>query len=287
MFLDLHWRQRHTLEFKSTVVIIIFLFFWRIFCHYVGQFLILAIMGVPVTSYEANWVRVELVYASWLFYQDAFVLCFGALSNTFVFIFAVFCSQIWKFLDADGRFPGIWYKILCWQGIFCVLDSPLTFFFDTCAILKNRSFGVQGGYAADSDMYKFYNYFNGLEGNGATGVFLTVFLIFSITMFSGYCFYRYMVFIYKEGRILDLYRRLTGTYKDFFVPHDGEVSLKYLQWILERYRNKDCIILSEMRVQQDKFGQDRNLNFIKIYRIEDGKIMRHRLFFKDFDGSII
>lgn len=120
-----------------------------------------------------------------------------------------------------------------------------------------------------------------------TGVFITIFLIGSIMMFSGYCFYRYMVFIYKEGRILDLYRRLTGNYKDFFVPHDNEVSLKYLQWVLERYRQKDCIILSEIRVQQDKYGNDRNLNFIRIYKIDEGKIMKHRLFFKDFDGSII
>ena len=86
------------------------------------------------------------------------------------------------------------------------------------------------------DCMKFYQYFYKLEGSGATGVFLTIIILSTIMMFSGYCFYRYMVFTYMEGRILDLYRRLSGSYKDFFLPHDNEVSLKYLQWVLERYR---------------------------------------------------
>lgn len=77
-------------------------------------------------------------------------------------------------------------------------------------------------------MYKFYNYFNQSEGSGLTGIYITIIVIVSIMMFTGYSFYRYMVFTYMEGRILDLYRRLSGTYKTFFIPHDNEVSLKYL-----------------------------------------------------------
>lgn len=106
-------------------------------------------------------------------------------------------------------------------------------------------------------------------------------------MFSGYCFYRYMVFTYMHGRILDLYRRLNGTYKQFFLPHDNEVSLKYLQWVLERYRQKNCVIMSELRTLKDKYGIDRNINFIQIFNIKDEKLVKNRLFFKDFDGSII
>ena len=107
-------------------------------------------------------------------------------------------------------------------------------------------------------------------------------------MFSGYCFYRFMVFTYMQGRILDLYRRLSGNYKDFFIPHDNEISLKYLQWVLDRYRKKNCIIMSELRTLKDKFGVDRNINFIQVYNVETGgEIKKNRLFFKDFDGSII
>ena len=90
-----------------------------------------------------------------------------------------------------------------------------------------------------------------------------------------------------HGRILDLYRRLNGTYKQFFLPHDNEVSLKYLQWVLERYRQKNCVIMSELRTLKDKYGIDRNINFIQIFNIKDEKLVKNRLFFKDFDGSII
>lgn len=248
IFLDLTWRQRHTIQFKTTILIIIFLFFLRILIHYVGQYCILAIMDVPVTSYVAYWHRVELVYAPWEFYQDVFVVVAGAFSNTLVFIAMVAGSLLSRW--CCGYYPKFWYKIVCWMGIYAVADPPLTFFFDTCSS------------AWDSDFYKFYNYFLKLEGNGLAGIFITVFVILSIMMFSGYCFYRYMVFTYMDGRILDLYRRLSGTYKSFFIPHDNEISLKYLQWVLERYRQKNCVIMSELRVLKDKFGNDRNINFI-------------------------
>lgn len=205
-------------------------------------------MDVPVTSYVAYWHRVELVYAPWEFYQDVFVVVAGAFSNTLVFIAMVAGSLLSRW--CCGYYPKFWYKIVCWMGIYAVADPPLTFFFDTCSS------------AWDSDFYKFYNYFLKLEGNGLAGIFITVFVILSIMMFSGYCFYRYMVFTYMDGRILDLYRRLSGTYKSFFIPHDNEISLKYLQWVLERYRQKNCVIMSELRVLKDKFGNDRNINFI-------------------------
>lgn len=136
------------------------------------------------------------------------------------------------------------------MGIYATIDPPLTFFFDTVSL------------AWDSDYYKYYNYFLKLEGSGITGIYITIITAVTIMMFSGYCFYRYMVFIYMEGRILDLYRRLSGSYKDFFLPHDNEVSLKYLQWVIERYRKQNCIIMSELRTLKDKYGIDRNINFI-------------------------
>ena len=77
-------------------------------------------------------------------------------------------------------------------------------------------------------MYKFYNYFAKTQGSGLVGVYITVFMISTETIFTGYVFYRFMVFHYMHGRILDLYRRLSGNYKAFFVPQDNEISLKYL-----------------------------------------------------------
>lgn len=136
-------------------------------------------------------------------------------------------------------------------------------------------------------MYKFYNYFFKTQGSGLVGIYITVFMISTETIFTGYVFYRFMVFQYMNGRILDLYRRLSGNYKAFFVPQDNEISLKYLQWVIERARRKSNVILSELRTMKDKFGYSRNVNFIQIFKIEQNVLKKSRLFFKDFDGSII
>lgn len=136
-------------------------------------------------------------------------------------------------------------------------------------------------------MYKFYNYFLKTQGTGLVGIYITVFMIATETIFTGYLFYRFMVFHYMHGRILDLYRRLSGNYKAFFIPQDNEVSLKYLQWVIERARKNQNIILSELRTMKDKFGYNRNVNFVQIFKIENEVLKKNRLFFKDFDGSII
>ena len=53
-------------------------------------------------------------------------------------------------------------------------------------------------------------------------------MMLMLTIFTGYLWYVFMVRTYMNGRILDLYRRLSGTYKAFFIPMDHEVSMKYL-----------------------------------------------------------
>lgn len=145
IFLDLRWRQRRTIFFQTTIVMIIFLFFLRILIHYVGQYIILSIIGVPVTQYTPYWQRVELTYSSWKFWQDCIFVATGAISNTIVFLFLVGIS--WACTKWLKWFPKFWYKVICWIGIYAVLDPFLTFFFDTIS------------QAWDSDMYKFYNYF--------------------------------------------------------------------------------------------------------------------------------
>ena len=147
------------------------------------------------------------------------------------------------------------------------------------------------------DYFCLANYFrkNPYYGNVGIGIYLTVFMFLTIMMVNGFCFYRYMVFYFKDGRILDLYRRLSGEYNIFFIPQDREVSLNYLRWVLTRAKKKDCIIHSERKTIYDKFGIDRLVNFIQLYKIEKlfvssdqykQVIKRNRLFFKDYTGAL-
>ena len=94
------------------------------------------------------------------------------------------------------------------------------------------------------------------------GAYLSLFLTLTLTIFTGYLWYRFMIGVYMNGRILDLYRRLSGSYKAFFVPFDHEVSLKYLQWVLTRAKKRDNVIFSETRKIRDKYGKEKPVNFI-------------------------
>lgn len=78
------------------------------------------------------------------------------------------------------------------------------------------------------DYFKFYNYYYKRNGSGLVGIYLTLFLMFGLITLNGLIFYNYMIFVHKNGRILDLYKRLSGSIKSFFIPHDNEVSIKYL-----------------------------------------------------------
>lgn len=77
-------------------------------------------------------------------------------------------------------------------------------------------------------MFKLYNWFSKTSDSGVVGIYITLFFVLFETSVSGYSYYRFMVTRYMNGRILDLYRRLSGQYKTFFIPLDNEISLKYL-----------------------------------------------------------
>jgi hypothetical protein len=143
------------------------------------------------------------------------------------------------------------------------------------------------GTYTDGDYFRFYNYYYKKQGNGLVGVYLTIFLIFAFTVINGFLFYNYMIFIHMNGRILDLYKRLSGSMKSFFIPHDNEVSLKYVQWVVERAKKKNFILKSSKQTILDRQGKEKNIQFIHIYKYNDkNKIYRSRLFVKDQDGSI-
>ena len=124
------------------------------------------------------------------------------------------------------------------------------------------------GTYSDGDYFRFYNYYYKKQGNGLVGIYLTIFLIFAFTVLNGFLFYNYMIFIHMNGRILDLYKRLSGSMKSFFIPHDNEVSLKYVQWVVERAKKKNYILKSTKQTVRDRMGKERNIQFIHISKIE-------------------
>jgi hypothetical protein len=218
---DIRWSKRASVEFQLAVFYICFLFFLRMFTHYIGQYFVCTAMNVPVTQFDTHWYKIYITYASFKFMHEFFVVLAGVAMNTFLFLSLIAIKFAMK--NTFGCFPRVYYKVLSWVGVFIVLDPILVLLID-----------LASGSWQQGDWFKFYTYFMKKEGNGIVGIYITFFIMFGMTIFNGFLYYYYMIFVHMEGRILDLYKRMSGTRKTFFVPHDNEVSLKYLQWVMNR-----------------------------------------------------
>lgn len=74
------------------------------------------------------------------------------------------------------------------------------------------------------------------ENNGVAGVLLTVVLTAILIAVSMFLFYNYVLYLHMNGRMLDVHNRLHGDDTHFFLPHDFEISVRTLRWILTKAR---------------------------------------------------
>ena len=81
----------------------------------------------------------------------------------------------------------------------------------------------------NGDLFKLYNYYAKASGSGFVGYFLTFVIQLGILIINLFIFYNYIVFIHNDGRLADIYNRISGKVEDFFIPHDNEVSFNYLR----------------------------------------------------------
>jgi hypothetical protein len=216
------------------------------FGHYFGQFLACIFLGVPVTRFEAKIYKIRIEYAGFSLAQEVGVIAGGTLLNSAAFILMITAAYVVK--KATGTWPRRYYQIICYYGIYTVLDPLLILVIDICDYTT----------FADSDWGKFYTWYKETEGSGIVGIYLTFFLYVSLIVVNSTLFYFYMIWIHQNGRILDLYKRLQGKSTSFFVPGDQEVSKKYLQWVMSRVmksQKQDFIIRSEDKTVYDKVGR--------------------------------
>ena len=66
---------------------------------------------------------------------------------------------------------------------------------------------------------------------GLYGVFITIFLYTFTCLLGAILVYIYFLRLHNNGRLMDVYHRLTGDEGDFFLPFDLELSLQELSYI--------------------------------------------------------
>lgn len=84
------------------------------------------------------------------------------------------------------------------------------------------------------DAFKLPERFAKIEGSSALG-WILIALVNSILLFvAGVLFYNYLLLQHFNGRVWDLYWRLSALEQDMFVPEDLELSTSELRWVCSK-----------------------------------------------------
>lgn len=116
-------------------------------------------------------------------------------------------------------FPRFLSKAFAWFGFFNIFDFALITIIDIADQDEN------------GDLFKLFNYFNKADGSGFVGYFLTFIVYTFMTLINVYLFYDHIVFIHHESKISDIYLRISGKGRDYFIPEDNELSYRLLKHI--------------------------------------------------------
>lgn len=207
----------------------------RMFVHYIGQYLILKFISAPVMGVRFKWYKIYVDYASWNVYQEMGVISAGPLSNSLLFLFFMAVQHLSnKYIFC---FPVYFCKIMAWYGLLTVMDFIFVCIVD--AAWMDRS----------GDLWRLYNYYTKAESSGMVGMFITFLIQFAIVLFNMYLLYNYIVFIHCDARIKDIYLRISGLGKGYYIPEDNEVSWNYLrQTYYLGEINNNRIVVNELQI---------------------------------------
>lgn len=86
-------------------------------------------MGVPVTSFSPRWYKVYVTYSYWTFVQEITTIVFGILSNSLLMSLFTLTAVFFK-RSCFGCFPRMFYKVICWYGVYTFLDPFITLAID-------------------------------------------------------------------------------------------------------------------------------------------------------------
>ena len=126
-------------------------------------------------------------------------------------------------------------------GLGTVFDGIVTLFVDlavmnyscgsipVCADISDSSCDCMTG-----DFFKLGERFYETEGTSIPGFLVTAIAFVVLFVFAGVVYYNYLLTLHFNGRVWDLYWRLSSYEESFFTPEDMEISVGELRWICSK-----------------------------------------------------
>ncbi|XP_070533195.1 uncharacterized protein [Ptychodera flava] len=298
------WRSR---EFWGMMIMFILTWFVRMYVHYIGQWVFLNLITIPINQFNFYPYTVDLNYQQSLLHtrEEIAVVVLGPFSNIFLLI-AMICLS-WLCQKVMGSFPSLGSKFIMAYGIMTFLDPIWILIVDACLGRVKYTSGDDPIADASKLYYNFYR----LQNNGLVGIFMTIFLYIFCMFTTVVIIYMYFLRLHNNGRMLDTYHRLSSLNDEFFVPFDLELSIHELSYIVKKSeqwrgeegeRRKTAIydyIWEEESVEEviwDESGEHRQMKqgkkeittHISIHTIHlDGLRELYRHFLRLPDGAIV
>lgn len=176
-------------------------------------------VDIPVTEFYLESLSVMLTYhdALLLTREVIGVVCIGVLGNIFCFGFMMTLTALWQLAFSQ---TSQWASLIVLAyGIETVLD-PVLILIQDCIYARWR----YGDGLMTGDAFKLYWHLKESGDSGASGIILTLFLDVVMMTMAVALFYVYFLRMHQNGRLLDVYVRLTATEEQFFLPDDAEIS---------------------------------------------------------------
>lgn len=193
----------------------------------------------------------------------------GPLGTMIMFLFFVLVTHVsYKY---NNCFPKSFAKFVVWFGFGAIADPFMIAVIDIAS--QNNA----------GDIYKIYNYYLKADGSGIAGIFVVLIIYAAIFIFNLLIFYNYIVFLHMNGRLQDIYVRLTGDPKAFFIPGDNEMSLKHLLWVYHTAINNMYRIIVNYVDFHNNMGKKHNFLFlnISIFGEKGSSLLHYRTFIRD------
>ncbi|XP_072769511.1 uncharacterized protein ofcc1 [Nerophis lumbriciformis] len=211
------------------MLLLALMWFVRLYLHYCSQWLYLQAIAVPVNKFQFHAHTVDLVYQSSLLHtrEELAMVVVGPLTlNAVTFLLVLIrwgCQQIF------GSLPSFTSKFIMAQGVWTVLHPLAVLAVD--AVLGHLVYSPD---RPVGDAAKLYWHFRRVDQSGAAGVIITLFLYAVIFLLSVTILCIYLLRFHNDGRILDVFQRLTAKEGTYFLPQDLELSNQELSYIVKK-----------------------------------------------------
>lgn len=231
-------------EFYVTLFCFVFSLWLRVWLHYLGEYIYLSALGVPIYdfAYMAAQIQFKYMSSAITFGSEVCVIFMGPLFVTLAFCTFAELERLFHRLAAANAPEGLSKFISCF-GLNMVLGPYVTLFIDLCYSnynCNNQSTACRADYTStdcdcfNGDFAKLWERTRTDEGSGISGFLITIIVYVAFTGLSAFFYYEYLVYLHKDGKVLDLWRRISADDTEFFLPEDFEISLAELKMICSK-----------------------------------------------------